>query len=89
MQSLPSLAGKHPSWLNSNIRNLNRTWNKELTKLPCPVCGYAIHVELCHKIPISKFPKTATLGEVNHPSNIIQLCRNHHWEFDHGILELP
>lgn len=80
------LKGKHPSWANAQVREFNRRWNGALLELPCAACGYKIHVELCHKKPISKFPKTATLGEINHPSNVVQLCPNHHWEFDNGLL---
>ena len=83
-----SVSGKHPSWKNSHIRALNRAWNRDLTELPCAVCGYAHHVELCHIKPLSAFPPTATVGEVNARENVIQLCRNHHWELDNGLLSL-
>jgi hypothetical protein len=53
----------------------------------CAVCGYNKSVEVCHKIPIFKFPSTATIAEINSPSNLIYLCRNHHWEMDHGQLD--
>lgn len=87
-QARPSVAGKHPSWLNSHIREFNRSWNKRLRMLPCQVCGYSAHVELAHIKPISSFDILTTLGEVNHPSNILVLCPNHHWEFDSGLLSL-
>lgn len=80
-----SVKGKHPSWLSAHIRGFNRSWNKELTKLPCQVCGYKSHVELAHIKAISDFNLTATLGEVNHPDNIFVLCPNHHWELDNGL----
>lgn len=88
---VPYLKDKHPSWMNANVRSLNRTWNKEMLRLPCSVesCGYSLHVELCHKRPITDFPESATLGEVNSPSNVVPLCPNHHWEFDNGHLILP
>ncbi len=79
---------KHPSWLHSRVRVNNKNWNKNLTKLPCQVCGYVIHIELCHIKSIASFSDLATLGEVNHPSNILVLCRNHHWEFDNGHLDI-
>ena len=84
--SKPSVVGKHPSWINSHIRALNRSWNKDLRKLPCQVCSYSNHIELAHIKAISSFDKITILGEVNHPSNILVLCPNHHWEFDNGIL---
>lgn len=78
----------HPSWRNAIVRNYNRRWNAALLRLPCHVCGYSLHVELCHIRPITDFPDTATLAEVNDPRNVIQLCPNCHWEFDHGSLHL-
>lgn len=83
-----SVKSKHPSWANSYVRVNNRRVNKVLIKLPCQNCGYDKHVELCHIRAITDFPDTATLGEVNAKENVIQLCRNCHWEFDHGLLSL-
>ena len=81
-----SLKGKHPSWKNAHIRSLARYWNKELAQFPCQHCGYSKHVEFAHIKGIATFPETTTIGEVNDPSNILILCRNCHWEFDHKIL---
>lgn len=78
----------HASSQFAHIRGLNRSWNKHLIELPCYVCGYSKHVELAHIKPISSFPTTAKLVEVNSPNNVIQLCPNCHWEFDNGLLDL-
>lgn len=86
--NLPSIKGKHPSWKNAHIRNFARSWNKEKTKLPCACCNYDKHVELCHIREISNFPQTVTIGEINAPKNIIQLCRNCHWESHNGYIEI-
>jgi hypothetical protein len=83
-----SVKGKHPSWKNSVVRNNNRVVNKELTKLSCANCNYELHVELCHIKPLSSFNGSATLAEVNSKENVIQLCRNCHWELDNGFLKL-
>ena len=53
----------------------------------CAKCGYTTHVEVCHIKPIASFPETATLQTVNSLSNLVGLCPNHHWEFDHGHLD--
>jgi 5-methylcytosine-specific restriction endonuclease McrA len=82
------LEGKHPMYLNNNVRGFARSWLKHLTKLPCRNCGYSKHVELCHIKPVASFPDTATLGEVNSEENVVQLCPNCHWEFDKGLLNL-
>ena len=86
--SLLSIVGKHPSWKNAHIRNLARDWHKELSEMPCKNCGYSLHVELCHIKPVSSFPEIATIGEVNSKDNLINLCRNCHWELDHGFLSI-
>lgn len=74
-------------WTRIYIRTLNRKWNTGLQDLPCQVCGYSLHVELSHIKQITDFPPEATLGEINHPSNILVLCPNCHWELDHNCLQ--
>lgn len=83
-----SVKGKHKSWTNVHIREFNRSWNKQLRELPCANCGYVKYVELAHIKAVTDFNDEATLGEVNHPDNIIQLCPNCHNEFDKGWLTL-
>jgi len=58
-----------------------RQYENIITK--CEKCGYDKHVEFCHKKPIKDFDDFATIREVNDPGNIIALCPNCHWEFDH------
>jgi len=84
----PSLKNLHMSSKNAHIRGLGRSQHKELLKQPCANCAYDKHVELCHIKPIKDFLPTDKIKDVNSPSNIIQLCRNCHWEFDHHLLSL-
>lgn len=70
------------------IRDMARNWFKDLTKKPCENCGYDKHVELCHIKAISEFPLDSTISEINSKDNIIQLCRNCHWELDNGHLKI-
>lgn len=56
--------------------------------MPCSNCGYSKHIQLCHIKPIKDFSDDTLLKDVNSPDNIIQLCPNCHWEFDHGLLNL-
>ena len=81
-QSKESLKNLHISSKNVHTRGLGRTQHKELIKKPCFICGYDKHVELCHIKPISEFPPETLVSEVNDISNVVQLCRNCHWEFD-------
>lgn len=85
--SMISAKGKHPSWRWSYVRTMNRIQNKGLGT-QCQLCGYGNHVEFAHIQPISSFPLDTPLSVVNDPSNILILCPNHHWEFDHGCLDL-
>lgn len=74
--------GKHPSWANVRVRLMARTKLSHLSSQPCSKCGYDKHVELAHIQPVTSFPDTALISEVNSESNIIPLCPNCHWEFD-------
>lgn len=71
----------------STIREHARSVMKTFPKF-CTVCGYNKHVETCHLKAISDFDLTATLGEINHISNLTLLCRNCHWEYDHDLLTI-
>jgi len=54
----------------------------------CIRCGYSKHIEICHRRPIQDFPKETTISVVNSLDNLVALCPNCHWEFDHGLLSL-
>lgn len=54
----------------------------------CVVCGYTNHVETAHRFPLSKYTDDTLIGDINTKDNLIGLCPNHHWEFDHGIIFL-
>lgn len=69
--------------------NARRLFKNELKNPLCECCGYSKHVELCHKIPISKFPKDTLITEVNKRENVLFLCPNCHWEFDRLGMVLP
>lgn len=73
----------HISSKNVHIRMLARSHFKDLLSKPCAKCGYDKHVELCHIKAISSFTPDAKVKDVNSYENLIQLCPNCHWEFDH------
>lgn len=75
-------------WYSVPIRQFARTWNRNIADLPCQVCGYANHTEICHITAISDTADDVTLGTINSPNNLLILCPNHHWEFDNGNLSL-
>ncbi len=55
----------------------------------CSICDYSTVIQCCHIIPISDFALEDFLGVVNHPSDLILLCPNHHIELDRGLLRIP
>ena len=54
----------------------------------CIRCGYDKHIEVCHKRPVTSFPLDTPISVVNSLDNLLGLCPNCHWEFDHGLLQL-
>jgi len=73
----------------TKIRQHAHYWFRRLQETEkCQICGYDKHVDICHIKGISSFPDSATLREVNDPANLAALCKNHHWELDHGFVTL-
>lgn len=72
----------------NGIRGLAKAWNPDINGNPCQNCGYDRHSELAHIKAISEYDRNAKLAEVNSPNNLLSLCRNCHWEFDHGLLTI-
>lgn len=78
----------HRSSANVRVREHARYVGRMHNMNKCRVCGYTLHVEICHLTPISSYPITTKLSEVNNPRNLVALCPNHHWELDNGHLSL-
>lgn len=88
VRAYQSSVGKHRSWLHATVRQRARAKFKQQAALGCEICKYAKHVEICHIKGVTTFPDTALIDEeVNAPTNVRFLCPNHHWEFDHGLLD--
>lgn len=74
----------------AKIRGYGRViYDKSTKPKLCINCGYNKHYEVCHIVAIKDFPDAATMSEVHALDNLIALCPNCHWEFDHGMLTLP
>ena len=73
----------------NQIRQISRKnyFRSDMPKC-CEVCGYNKHIEICHIKDIASFSNTALVSEINEISNLVALCRNHHWELDHGHLKI-
>jgi len=65
-----------------------RTYTNSQQPLVCASCGYNTHVEIAHIKPVASFSGRTKISVVNAVSNLVALCPNHHWEFDHGLLTL-
>ena len=61
------------------------------SKLPriCAICGYHIHIEICHRKAVWTFADETKISVINAITNLAPLCPNHHWEFDHGMIYIP
>ena len=71
------------------IRNHSRrVYESSGRSMACHQCGYSVHIEVCHIRDVKDFPDSATISEINRIENLIALCRNHHWEFDNGLLSI-
>lgn len=74
------------TWITRNARV---TYVSSGRALACAVCRYSLHVDICHIRGVADFSADALVREINALENLIALCPNHHWEFDHRLLELP
>lgn len=76
---------------NAKVRGLARSnyfkYNKK-NEVKCAICGYKLHVDVCHIKPVKDFSEDCFLSEVNDIKNLTALCKNHHWEFDNGHIKL-
>jgi predicted HNH restriction endonuclease len=77
----------HKSSAFALVRSRARKIARDLNLNICQNCGYNKHVEICHRKPIADFDESTMLSVINHPDNLIALCPNCHWEFDHNQLD--
>lgn len=56
--------------------------------MACKICGYDYHVDIAHIRDVKDFPEETTIAEINDLSNLVALCKNHHYEFDSHLFQL-
>ncbi len=90
---------KHPLWkkteeMKNKSKNIRVTARRTALLVKkagvnqtCVVCGYNKHIEVCHIKPVSEFGADATFSEINALDNLVLLCPNCHWEFDHALID--
>lgn len=78
---------------NSHASKFNRIrWHAkrlmEYWKIPkyCKICRFDLIVHACHIKAIKNFDKQTLLNKVNHITNLIYLCPNHHAMLDNNLL---
>lgn len=72
--------------VHAAARQMARKYAKEeLDTSKCWACGYDKHIEVCHVRDLKDFPSDTKMVDT-YTNNVVVLCRNHHWEFDHGFL---
>ena len=69
-------------------RNAAQVFEASSKERCCAICGYSKYYEVAHIKAVADFPETASITEINAIDNLIALCPNHHWEYDHGLLNL-
>ena len=65
-----------------------RTYIEAQKPMKCYICDYDLYVEICHIKDVNSYSLDTLIKDINDISNLIALCRNHHWEFDNGHLSL-
>lgn len=71
------------------IRTLSRKkYIKSGNPLSCYICNYDYHVDIAHIKDVSSFSDDTLISVVNSLDNLIPLCKNHHYEFDSGFLNI-
>ena len=70
-------------------RHAEKIFDTSNVEHKCLICSYNKHVEICHKKSVSDFSDDTLIKVINDISNLVPLCRNHHWEFDNDLLILP
>lgn len=91
LQTKGELFDRRGNWQSarSSIRNhASFVYFNNYINNGCAVCGYKHHIEVCHIKSVSSFGNDELINVINDINNLIGLCPNCHWEYDHGILKL-
>ena len=77
----------HPACRYARLRQDARRLYLSAFPYRCSRCGSDKRIEVCHKRPLTSFPLETPISVVNSLDNLVRLCPNCHWEFDHGLLQ--
>lgn len=79
------------SWQSARTefrRQASKSFEESGKEKKCAVCGYDKHIDIAHIKAVSEFSEDTLVSEISKASNLIALCPNHHWEYDHGLLDI-
>jgi hypothetical protein len=82
---LLDILGGSQTLLRARISNHARRYYQG--EFECKICSYNKHVEICHKKPVSSFPLSALIRDINAPANLVALCATHHRELDLKLMD--
>lgn len=74
------------SYRNSIRKDAQKIYNESGLPYSCCLCGYDKYTEVCHIKAVKNFSDDTPVSVINDINNLVRLCPNHHWEFDHGII---
>jgi predicted restriction endonuclease len=86
--TLKQLKSKAKYQAHARIRELARKTYKQSTKQKFCICGYRRHYQVCHIKSINSFSDSTYISTINDLNNLIALCPTHHWELDHGHIDI-
>ena len=66
-----------------------RKYIKSGQPMECAICKYNFHVDICHKKDIKTYGLDTPIYVINDITNLVALCKNHHYEYDKGYLSDP
>lgn len=84
-QTKGSLYSRRKDWQSANStlrKHARQVYAASGQPQVCKVCGYDKHFEVCHIKSVKDFSEDSKVMEINAISNLIALCRIHHWEHD-------
>lgn len=76
------------SWRSTIQKGARAVYKNSSKPKRCVICGYNKTYEVAHIKSVSDFSEDTLVSEINSVNNLIALCPNHHWEFDHIGLDL-
>ncbi len=80
--------GNYSGYRHAVCRNSRSVYIKSGNPLVCFKCSYSAHVDICHKKEVADFSGDTKIKMINDLGNLVALCKNHHWEYDNGLLKL-